>query len=82
MRLRTTSKAKINGKVLAGFGKLQQIDSDVIERNVLKKKGKLSLRMRQADKMNFIQGEVIDIRDERKAQRNAERNAKRKCYKY
>jgi hypothetical protein len=58
------------------------IITEVIERNVLKKKGKLSLRMRQADKMNFIQGEVIDIRDERKAQRNAERNAKRKCYKY
>lgn len=58
------------------------IVTESIERNVLKKKGKLSLRMRQADKMNFIQGEVIDIRDERKAQRNAERNAKRKCYKY
>jgi len=49
---------------------------------ILKKKGKSALRMRQAETTNFIQGEVIDIRDERKAQRNAERNAKRKCYKY
>lgn len=80
MRLRTTSKAKINGKALTGFGKLQQVDSDVIERNVLKKKGKSSLRMRQADKMDFIQGALIDLRDERKANRKNEKKAKKRFY--
>ena len=50
--------------------------------SILKKKGKSSLRMRQAEITNFMQGERIDIKDERKAQRNAERNEKRKRYKY
>lgn len=48
----------------------------------LRKKGKMSLRMRQAESTEFMQGELIDLKDERRAQRNAERNAKRKCYKY
>ena len=48
----------------------------------LQKKGKVSLRMRQMETANFIQGERIDLKDERKAQRNAERNEKRKRYKY
>lgn len=49
---------------------------------ILKKKGKMSLRMRQAESTEFMQGEIIDLRDERRANRNAERNAKRKAYKY
>ena len=59
-----------------------EIVTESVERNVLKKRVKSSLRMRQAERMNFMQGEIIDVKDERKAQRNAERNAKRKAYKY
>lgn len=67
-------------KSFKGFDKLQQIDHDVNERNVLKKKGKSSLRMRQADKTDFIQGALIDLRDERKANRKNEKKAKKRFY--
>jgi hypothetical protein len=48
----------------------------------LKKKGKMSLRMKQAESTNFMQGEIIDMKDDRRKERQAERKAKRKCYKY
>ena len=56
------------------------IVTESIERNVLKKKGKSSLRMRQAETMNFMQGEIIDIRNERKANRKNEKRAKKRFY--
>lgn len=56
------------------------IVTESIERNVLKKKGKMSLRMRQMDTTNFIQGELIDIRDERRANRKDEKRAKKRNY--
>jgi hypothetical protein len=57
-----------------------EIVTESIERNVLKKRGKMSLRMRQADAMNFMQGEIIDLRDERKANRKNEKRAKKRMY--
>ena len=57
-----------------------EIVTESIERNVLKKKGKMSLRMRQADKTNFMQGEIIDLRDERKSNRKNEKKAKKRFY--
>lgn len=46
----------------------------------LKKKGKSSLRMRQMETANFIQGELIDLRNERKANRKNEKKAKKRFY--
>jgi hypothetical protein len=54
--------------------------TESIERYKLKKKGKSSLRMRQAEKMDFIQGTIIDLRDERKANRKNEKRAKKRFY--
>jgi len=76
MRLTTRIEAKHE------FIERAEITTFAHVKGELRKKGKMSLRMRQADTTNFIQGEVIDMRNDRRKAQQDERKTKRKCYKY
>ena len=85
MRLRTTTRPVTSkGIILKNFDeKLIHTFDEAIERNELKKRGKVSLRMRQLESTNFIQGELLDLKDERRKNSKEEKRAKnRDFYKY
>jgi hypothetical protein len=79
MRLRTRQAVKID---VIGFTSIIETETDANVTHNQKRTFKHNRQQAAMNKADFIQGERIDIKDERQTAQRKEREQKRRQYKY